>query len=164
MAFLSKVGGVLRQSIAQNAQSRMPSMLNSIRCMSSSKLFIGGLSFGTDDQSLKDAFSGFGDVVDARVICDRDTGRSRGFGFVSFASNESAESAMSTMDGQELQGRAIRVSYANERPPRGGGGGGGYGGGGGGFGGGGGGGYGGGGYRGGGGGGRDGGDYGGESY
>ncbi|EXB39885.1 Glycine-rich RNA-binding protein 2 [Morus notabilis] len=134
MAFLSKIGGVLRQSVAQNVQAPMPSMLNSIRWMSTSKLFVGGLSFGTDDQSLKDAFSGFGEVVDARVICDRDTGKSRGFGFISFLTTESAESAVSTMDGQDLQGRTIRVSYANERPPRGGGGygGGGYGGGGGG--------------------------------
>ncbi|MBA0681380.1 hypothetical protein Goari_023188 [Gossypium aridum] len=52
----------------------------------------------------------------ARVIADRDTGRSRGFGFVNFADDESASNALSAMDGQELQGRNIRVSYANERP------------------------------------------------
>ncbi len=97
-------------------------MLNAVRCMSS-KLFVGGLSFETDDQSLKNAFSGFGEVTEARVITDRDSGRSRGFGFVNYSSDESAKEAMSAMDGQELNGRNIRVSYANDRPPRGGGGG-----------------------------------------
>ncbi|GLT97738.1 hypothetical protein SLE2022_152870 [Rubroshorea leprosula] len=113
MALSAKLGSLLRQ----NAQLSMTSMVNSIRCMSTSstKLFIGGLSYGTDDQSLRDAFSNFGDVIDARVISDRDTGRSRGFGFVSFANADAASSALS-MDGQELNGRNIRVSFANERP------------------------------------------------
>ncbi|KAL7219820.1 hypothetical protein ACSBR2_012812 [Camellia fascicularis] len=136
MAFSNRFGSLMRQTISQNSisngQVSMASMLNAIRCMSSSKLFIGGLSFGTDDQSLREAFSGFGDVVDAKVITDRDTGKSRGFGFVNFSSDESAGSAMSAMDGQPLNGRNIRVSYANDRPsaPRSNyGGGGGYGGG-----------------------------------
>ncbi|EPS69823.1 hypothetical protein M569_04943 [Genlisea aurea] len=84
----------------------------------STKLFIGGLSYGTDDQTLRDAFSSFGDVTDARVITDRDSGRSRGFGFVNFSSDESASSALSAMDGQQLNGRNIRVSYAEERAAR----------------------------------------------
>uniref|UniRef100_A0A7C8YKK1 RRM domain-containing protein n=1 Tax=Opuntia streptacantha TaxID=393608 RepID=A0A7C8YKK1_OPUST len=111
MAFCNRVGSILRQSISQN--SALP-MLNSIRC-ASTKLFIGGLSYGTDDNSLKDAFSSFGEVVEARVIIDRNTGRSRGFGFVGFTDTESASSALSAMDGQELHGRNIRVSYATER-------------------------------------------------
>ncbi|KAJ4846044.1 Ribosome-interacting GTPase 2 [Turnera subulata] len=113
MAFCNKLGGLVRQTVSSNGQ--VPTLFNSIRCMSGTKLFIGGLSYGTDDQSLKDAFSSFGDVVDARVIVDRDTGRSRGFGFVNFSSDDSANSALSAMDGQELQGRNIRVSYATER-------------------------------------------------
>lgn len=114
MAFCNKVGNLLKQSISLNGPA---SMLNSIRCMATStRLFVGGLSYGTDDHSLKDAFSSFGDVVEARVITDRDSGRSRGFGFVNFSSGESASSALSAMDGQELHGRSIRVSYANERP------------------------------------------------
>ncbi|KAJ8447246.1 hypothetical protein Cgig2_030477 [Carnegiea gigantea] len=142
MAFCSRVGSILKQSISQSSASPIMSSIRCMSSMSSTKLFVGGLSFGTDDGSLKDAFSSFGEVVDARVITDRDTGRSRGFGFVNFTDSESASSAMSAMDGQrfvltsseilqELNGRSIRVSLANERPPRPqfGGGGGGYGGG-----------------------------------
>ncbi|KAF8028012.1 hypothetical protein BT93_E0811 [Corymbia citriodora subsp. variegata] len=114
MAFCNKIGNLLKQSISQSGPA---SMLNSIRCMATqTKLFIGGLSYGTDDHSLKDAFSSYGEVVEARVITDRDSGRSRGFGFVNFSSDESASSALSAMDGQELHGRSIRVSYATERP------------------------------------------------
>lgn len=127
----------------------------------SKKLFVGGLSWGTDDEGLRQAFAKFGQISEAKVITDRETGRSRGFGFITFASDSDAQSAMSEMDGKELDGRTIKVNEAQERPPRsgggGGGGGGGYGGGGGGrggYGGGGGGGYGGGGGRGGYGGGR----------
>ncbi|KAK8491330.1 hypothetical protein V6N12_000064 [Hibiscus sabdariffa] len=115
MAFSSKLGSLLRQN---GSTSMISSMLNSLRCMSTSskKLFIGGLSYGTDDQTLKEAFSEFGNVTEARVIVDRETGRSRGFGFVNFAEDEAANNALSAMDGQELHGRNIRVSYANERP------------------------------------------------
>ncbi|CAL9085917.1 unnamed protein product [Musa textilis] len=141
MAFCSKLGGLIRQGLLRNGVAGVPTeamhLLNSARYMSSTKLFVGGLSFGTDDQSLKEAFESFGNVVEARVITDRDTGRSRGFGFVNFDRNESASEALSGMDGQELNGRNIRVSYATDRPsggPRGGfgggfGGSGGYGGG-----------------------------------
>ncbi|KAG4179807.1 hypothetical protein ERO13_A10G127800v2 [Gossypium hirsutum] len=103
MAFSSKLGSLLRL----NGQIPATSMLSSIRCMSTStkKLFIGGLSYGTDDQTLKEAFSGFGDVTEAKIIIDRDTGRSRGFGFVNFADDESASNALSAMDGQELNGQ-----------------------------------------------------------
>ncbi|KAK1369986.1 Glycine-rich RNA-binding protein 4 [Heracleum sosnowskyi] len=134
MAFYNRIGSLISQT---HMKTSVPSMLNAIRGMASSKLFIGGLSYNTNDDSLRDAFSSFGDVTEAKVITDRDTQRSRGFGFVSFADSESASSAKSAMDGQELEGRNIRVSEATERPPRdnfGGGGGyrGGYGGGGGG--------------------------------
>ncbi len=133
----------------------------------SKKLYVGGLSWGTDDRGLRAAFEKFGVVDDAKVITDRETGRSRGFGFVSFVEPADADKAVEGMHEQELEGRRLTVNEARERAPRGsgprggGGGGGGYGGGGsrggGGYGGGGGGGgYGGGGNdRGGGGGGRD---------
>jgi hypothetical protein len=120
------------------------------------KLFVGGLAWGTNDEGLRDAFSRFGEVTEAKVITDRETGRSRGFGFVSFADDNNAAEAMTALDGSELDGRTIRVNEAQDRARGGGGGGGrgGYGGGGGGGRGGYGGGGGGGGYGGGGGGGR----------
>ncbi len=139
----------------------------------SSKLFVGGLSWGTSDDALRQAFSEFGEVTEAKVITDRETGRSRGFGFVTFAEASQAQEARDQMNGEYLDGRMIRVDVAHDRRSGGGGGGGnrgggGYGGGGGGgrggggYGGGGGGGYGGGGGGGyGGGGGRGGGGYGG---
>ncbi|KAG5003633.1 hypothetical protein JHK84_027888 [Glycine max] len=64
--FCNKVGNVLRQSVAFSTKALVSSMLNYIRCMFSSKLFIGGLSYGVDDQSLKDVFSDFGDMVDSK--------------------------------------------------------------------------------------------------
>lgn len=91
----------------------------------SKKLFVGGLSWGTDDQSLRAAFEQFGAVDDATVIADRDTGRSRGFGFVTFADDAAAESAISQMNGASLDGRTLNVNEAQERSPRSGGGGGG---------------------------------------
>ncbi|XP_039121569.1 glycine-rich RNA-binding protein 2, mitochondrial-like [Dioscorea cayenensis subsp. rotundata] len=133
MSFQSKLGGLLFRHSSLTigiSKSPIPGMLNFTRCISSTKLFIGGLSYGTDDQSLREAFNPFGNVVEARVITDRDTGRSRGFGFVNFDSEESAKAALSSMDGQVVEGRNIRVSHANERPSGGsrGGFGGGYGG------------------------------------
>ena len=115
------------------------------------KLFVGGLSWDTGDASLRQAFERCGEVTDAKVITDRETGRSRGFGFVTMADDAAGTRAMSEMDGQALDGRTIKVSEAEERGSRGGGGGGGGGRGGSGGGGSGGGGYGGGGDRGGGG-------------
>lgn len=84
------------------------------------KLFVGGLSWGTTDESLRQAFTGFGEVTEAKVITDRDTGRSRGFGFVTFAQEEEAKAAISKMDGTSLDGKVIRVNEAQEKSPRGG--------------------------------------------
>ncbi|KAJ7956473.1 putative Glycine-rich RNA-binding protein [Quillaja saponaria] len=130
MAFFSKVGNILRQNASKQIISGMrstPSIFQAIRCMSS-KLFIGGISYSTDEQSLREAFAKYGEVVDARVIVDRETGRSRGFGFVTFTSDEEASSALQALDGQELHGRQVRVNYANDRTRGFGGGGGGSGG------------------------------------
>lgn len=95
----------------------------------SKKLFVGGLSWGTDDQALRAAFEQFGAVTEAKVVTDRETGRSRGFGFVSFQDEASAQNALDKMNGQVLDGRTLKVDNAQERPQ--GGGGGGWGGGGG---------------------------------
>ena len=93
----------------------------------SKKLFVGGLAWATNDESLSAAFQEFGPVSEAQVILDRDTGRSRGFGFVTFENDGDAENAMKGLDGAELDGRRIRVNEAQARQ-RGGGGGGGRGG------------------------------------
>ncbi len=97
----------------------------------SKKLFVGGLSWDTNDEGLTRAFSGYGNVTEAKVITDRETGRSRGFGFVTFDSADAAQSAIKASDGSSLDGRTIRVNLAEDRPREGGGGGGGRGGGGG---------------------------------
>jgi RNA recognition motif-containing protein len=125
------------------------------------KLYVGNLAYSVRDDSLQEAFAQFGSVTSAKVMMDRDTGRSKGFGFVEMGSDAEAQAAINGMNGQALEGRAIVVNEARPREDRPGGfggggrsgGGGGYGGGGGGYGGGGGGGRsgGGGGYGGGGG-------------
>ncbi len=96
----------------------------------SSKLFVGSLAWATTTDSLRAAFEPFGEITDAVVITDRDTGRSRGFGFVTFSTPDEADTARTSMDGADLDGRKIRVDTANDRPKRGGPGGGGGGGGG----------------------------------
>lgn len=87
------------------------------------KLFVGGLSWSTNDESLRAAFEACGTVLEAKVITDRDTGRSRGFGFVTLDSSEAAQKAMSELDGAEIDGRAVRVNEAEDKGRRGGGGG-----------------------------------------
>ena len=94
------------------------------------KLFVGGLAWATTDDGLRQAFERFGQVAEANVIMDRETGRSRGFGFVSFNDDGQGSAAMQEMDGGQLDGRTIKVNEAQERAPRPGGGGGGFGGGG----------------------------------
>lgn len=94
----------------------------------STKLFVGGLSWDTDDQGLRNAFEPFGTVTDAKVISDRDSGRSRGFGFVTLDSSEAATRAISEMNGTLLDGRTLNVSQAQDKREGGGGGGGGGGG------------------------------------
>ncbi|XP_065856640.1 29 kDa ribonucleoprotein A, chloroplastic [Euphorbia lathyris] len=85
---------------------------------SSNRLYVGNLSWGVDNLALENLFSEQGKVVDAKVVYDRETGRSRGFGFVTYNSAEEVESAIESLNGAELDGRAIRVSVAEARPPR----------------------------------------------
>ena len=98
------------------------------------KLYVGNLAYSVRDDSLHQAFSQFGTVTSAKVMMDRDTGRSKGFGFVEMGSDAEAQAAINGMNGQPLEGRAIVVNEARPREDRGfgGGGGGGSGGGGGG--------------------------------
>lgn len=82
------------------------------------KLFVGGLSWGTSNEELSKAFEVFGEVLEAKVIKDRDTGRSRGFGFVTFAQEDDANRAMQNLNGTMLDDRTIRVNMAQERDER----------------------------------------------
>lgn len=86
------------------------------------RLYVGNLSFGSTQDSLRDAFAAHGDVVDVHLVADRVTGQSRGFGFVTMGSRDQAESAMAAMNGSDLDGRALKVNEAEERPGGGGGG------------------------------------------
>jgi RNA recognition motif-containing protein len=99
------------------------------------KLYVGNLAYSMRDDSLQQAFSEFGTVTSAKVMMDRDTGRSKGFGFVEMGSDQEAQAAIRGMHGQSVDGRALVVNEARPREERpggfGGGGGGGYGGGGG---------------------------------
>src|SRR3954468_13963397 len=98
------------------------------------RLYVGNLSYNVTEGELRDAFAEGGrNVVEVKIVMDRDTGRPRGFAFVEMGSDEEAAGAISSLTGREIQGRPINVSEARARAPRsGGGGGGGYGGGGGG--------------------------------
>jgi RNA recognition motif-containing protein len=95
------------------------------------KLYVGNLPFTIDDQQLHQAFSSYGQVISAKVIMDRDSGRSKGFGFVEMATDEEAQNALGASNGTQLGGRDINVSEARDPGPRtggprGGGGGGGF--------------------------------------
>lgn len=84
----------------------------------STKLFVGSLSYSVNDDQLKDAFAAAGTVVSAKVIIDRDTGRSKGFGFVEMASEEEAKAAIDLLNGKEIEGRPVAVSEARPREDR----------------------------------------------
>ncbi len=81
-------------------------------------LYVSNLSFNTSDADLKKLFSQFGEVSSAKVITDRETGRSRGFGFVEMSSDTHANSAIKALDNKEVDGRAMSVSVAREKSPR----------------------------------------------
>ena len=85
------------------------------------RLYVGGLSWGTTDEALRQAFTAAGNVVSAKVITDRMSGRSKGFGFVEMGSDEEAQKAIEMFNGKDLDGRNITVNVARpmeDRPPR----------------------------------------------
>jgi RNA recognition motif-containing protein len=93
------------------------------------RIYVGNLSWDTNEDSLRNAFEADGrTVTDIKIMTDRETGRSRGFGFVTMGDDAQAQDAISALDGSVLDGRPLRVNEATERPARGGGGGGGGGG------------------------------------
>ena len=89
------------------------------------RIYVGNLPWSVGDDELKDMFSSYGDVADSVVIRDRETGRSRGFGFVDLSDDAGATKAIEAMHGTEIEGRDLVVNQAKEREERGGGGGGG---------------------------------------
>ena len=95
-------------------------------------IFVGNLSFNTGEDELRQLFESYGQVDRVSIMTDRDTGRSRGFGFVEMASNEDGDKAITALNGSQVGGRTINVNEARPKTERSGGGGGGYGGGGGG--------------------------------
>ena len=92
--------------------------------MDKKKLFVGSLPWSMSSTSLKDLFAQFGEIVDAIIISDSATGRSKGFGFVTFSNEADAEKAQTEMNGKDVEGRNIVVNFAKPREDRGGGGGG----------------------------------------
>lgn len=88
--------------------------------MGSTKLFVGNLSYSASEEGLTNLFSQFGEVVSARIITDRDTGRSKGFGFVEMAQESEAAEAVTALNGSQVDGRPITVNEARPQEPRGG--------------------------------------------
>jgi len=81
-------------------------------------IYVGNLSFRTDDEELREVFAEFGDVTSAKVIMDRETDRSRGFGFVEMVSDDEGKAAIEALDGAEVGGRNLRVNEARPRESR----------------------------------------------
>lgn len=81
------------------------------------RIYVGNLSFGTEEEGLKEAFQKFGEVGSVSIIVDRDTGRSKGFAFVEMPDDENAMEAIKNLNGSVLDGRKIRVDIAEERRP-----------------------------------------------
>lgn len=82
------------------------------------KIYVGNLSYGTTDDGLRNLFASYGEVDSVSIITDRDSGRSKGFGFVEMREEADAKNAISALDGYELDGRRLRVNEANEKPRR----------------------------------------------
>ena len=82
------------------------------------KLYVGNLSYNTSEDGLRNLFSGFGNVMSAKIVFDRDTGSSKGFGFVEMSTDEEASAAIAGANGQELDGRQLRVNEAMDKPRR----------------------------------------------
>lgn len=82
------------------------------------KLYVGNLSYSVNNASLQDLFSQFGEVQSAEIIMDRETGRSKGFGFVEMGTEQEAQAAISALSGKEHEGRALTVNEAKPREPR----------------------------------------------
>lgn len=83
-----------------------------------SKIYVGNLNFATTESQLEELFLPYGEVVSVKVVTDRETDRSRGFGFVEMGSSEAAEKAIAALNNQEFDGRSLRINEAHDRKPR----------------------------------------------
>jgi RNA recognition motif-containing protein len=92
--------------------------------MSNSKIFVGNLSFNTTENDLQDTFAAHGNVIETKLMTDRETGRARGFGFVTMSTDDEAQAAITALNGVSIDGRALTVNIAKPREERSGGGGG----------------------------------------
>ena len=86
--------------------------------MEKNKLYVGNLSWGMTDDSLKETFAAAGEVVSAKIIVDRNTNRSKGFGFVEMSNDDDAQKAIEQFNGKDMDGRQIRVNIAQPQKPR----------------------------------------------
>lgn len=84
----------------------------------STKLFVGGLDWNLSESDLENHFAAYGTVTESKIVTDRETGKSRGFGFVTYETSDAAKEAIDALNGTELSGRTINVNEARERPPR----------------------------------------------
>lgn len=109
---MNKVSGIIFPLYSSKAFVFISLLL----CYMNNKLFVGGISWNTKEESLKEFFSQVGTVVEAKIITDRMTGRSKGFGFITMETEEQAQKAVKELNGKELDGRTLRVSEA--RPPK----------------------------------------------
>ncbi|XP_071734685.1 glycine-rich RNA-binding protein 4, mitochondrial-like [Rutidosis leptorrhynchoides] len=112
-----------KTSLPHLARRVITSSSSHFRCFSTTpssnnKLFVAGLSWSVDEKSLKEAFSSFGDVSEVRIMYDKDSGRSRGFGFVNFSKEDEAASAKDAMDGKAFLGRPLKVCFALDKVHR----------------------------------------------
>lgn len=82
----------------------------------SNKLYVGNISWGMNEDSLNEAFSSFGEVKSVKIITDRDTGRSKGFGFVEMGNADEAQTVISNLDGKDMDGRPLKVNVAQDKP------------------------------------------------
>ena len=92
-------------------------MCNGVRVLVMN-IYVGNLSYGMSESELRDAFSAFGEVSSAKILIDRETGRSRGFGFVEMPNQSEAETAIAQLNGKDLGGRALRINEARPRERR----------------------------------------------
>ncbi|XP_010553318.1 PREDICTED: RNA-binding protein CP29B, chloroplastic-like [Tarenaya hassleriana] len=106
------------EPFSRGPRSSFPSSGSGSSSGPSSRVYVGNLAWAVDDMALESMFSEHGKVVEARVIYDRDSGRSKGFGFVTYSSPQEVKNAIRSLDGVDLDGRQIRVSMAESRPPR----------------------------------------------